>query len=310
MSISAADFDYVVRLARDQAAIVIEAGKEYLVEARLGDLGRRENIGTYEEVIRRLRAQSVGGELHRKAIDSLTTNETLFFRDFHPYEALRLTVIPDLIRKLSAQRQLTIWSAACSTGQEPYSISMLLLEHFPVLRDWKVNIIATDLSSAVLRSAAEGRYSQLEVNRGLPVHYLIKYFTKSGEHWLVKDEVKKLVSFRQMNLSQAWTIRSPLDLVLIRNVMIYFDVPTKKLILQRIRELLQPFGYLFLGSAETTINLDPGYVPVSTDKTVYYTPLSASAAQAGAAFGAAPAAAIPMAGVAPAVSIAGVRNAA
>ena len=201
--------------------------------------------------------------LQAKAIDALTTNETFFFRDFQPFEALRKIIIPQLIEQRAVQRRLSIWSAACSTGQEPYTIAMLLREHFPQLADWSVSILATDLSPTVLAQARAGSYNQFEVNRGLPAPLLLKYFTKVADRWLVKEELKKGIEFRAMNLVEPWPIFLPFDIVLIRNVMIYFDVPTKQAILKRIRACLQPQGTLFLGTAETTLNLDPAWAPVT-----------------------------------------------
>lgn len=270
MAISKADFDYIAQLARRQAAIVLEPGKEYLVENRLTPIAQQEGYGTLEKFIGKMRSETVINGLHHKSIDALTTNETSFFRDFHPFEALRKTILPRLIEQRAAMRQLTIWSAACSTGQEPYTLAMLMQEHFPQLAGWKITIVATDLSPTVLKVAGEGAYSQFEVNRGLPAAYLIKYFTKQGERWHIKPELKKNIQFRPMNLINSWPILPPFDLVFIRNVMIYFDVETKKMILKRIRNCLLPHGYLFLGSAETTVNLDPAYQPVSFDRTVVY----------------------------------------
>ena len=270
MAISKADFDYVVQLAHSQAAIVLEPGKEYLVENRLTSLAEQEGYGTLEQFIGKLRSETAINGLHHKSIDALTTNETSFFRDYHPFESLRRHILPRLIEQRSGVRQLTIWCAACSTGQEPYSLAMLIQEHFPQLRDWKISIVATDLSATVLRIAGAGHYSQFEVNRGLPAAYLVKYFTKQGDRWHIKPEIKKCIEFRAMNLIQPWPMMPPLDLVFIRNVMIYFSVETKKMILKRIRTCLLPHGYVFLGTAETTINLDPEYQPVTFDKTAVY----------------------------------------
>lgn len=270
MAISTADFEYVSRLAHSEAALVIEPGKEYLVECRLGPLAQREGFTSLAEFVKHLRAEVKINGLHHRAIDALTTNETLFFRDFHPFEALRRSILPAVLEQRASSRRLAIWSAACSTGQEPYSLAMLLLEHFPQLAGWTVSILATDLSPTVLQRAREGTYSQLEVNRGLPASYLVKYFTKREEKWGIKDEVKKMVEFRPMNLIQPWPVMPPFDLVLIRNVMIYFDVVTKQTILRKIRNCLLPHGYLFLGTAETTANLDPEYRPVSFGKAVVY----------------------------------------
>jgi chemotaxis protein methyltransferase CheR len=249
---------------------MIEPGKEYLVETRLGPLAQREGFASLAALIQQMRLEVKVNGLHHKAIDALTTNETFFFRDYHPFEAFRRFILPQVLEQRASARRLTIWSAACSTGQEPYTLAMLLLEHFPQLADWTMSILATDLSPTVLKRAAEGKYSQFEVNRGLPASYLIKYFTKQGETWCIKDEVKKMIEFRPMNLIQSWPVMPPLDLVFIRNVMIYFDVETKKTILKKIRNCLLPHGYLFLGTAETTMNLDPEYLPVSHGKAVVY----------------------------------------
>jgi chemotaxis protein methyltransferase CheR len=270
MAISKTDFEYVSRLAHSEAALVIEAGKEYLVETRLGPMAEREGFASLAALIQQMRLETKINGLHHKAIDALTTNETLFFRDFHPFEALRRSILPEILEKRASARRLTIWSAASSTGQEPYSLAMLLLEHFPQLAGWTISILATDLSPTVLKVAKEGKYSQFEVNRGLPASYLLKYFTKQEDKWCVKDEVKRMVEFRPMNLIQTWPIMPPLDLVFIRNVMIYFDVETKKTILKKIRNCLLPHGYLFLGTAETTTNLDPQYQPVTHGKAVVY----------------------------------------
>jgi chemotaxis protein methyltransferase CheR len=272
MSIAKADFDLVAQLAREEAAIVLEPGKEYLVETRLGELASTLGLPGYTELIAALRTPKGKADHLVKVIDALTTNETLFFRDFHPFETLRKVLVPELMQKRAAAKQLTIWCGACSTGQEPYSIAMLLREHFPMLKDWRVSILATDLSPRVLKQAQEGSFSQLEVNRGLSASYLVKYFTKEGDRWRIKDEIRKLITFKSMNLIQPWPVMTPFDLVFLRNVMIYFDVPTKKTILKRIRGCLLPHGYLFLGSAETTMNIDSSYQAVTHERTVCYSP--------------------------------------
>jgi len=270
MGISKTDFDYVSDLARTEAAIVLEAGKEYLVETRLTPLAQREGFASLGAFIQKLRAEVKVNGLHHKAIDALTTNETLFFRDYHPFEELRRSILPAILEQRAGARRLAIWSAACSTGQEPYSLAMLLLDSFPQLAGWDVSILATDLSPTVLNLARQGQYSQFEVNRGLPARFLVNYFTKVEDKWRINDNVKKMVEFRPMNLIQSWPVLPPLDLVFIRNVMIYFDVETKKAILKKIRNCLLPHGYLFLGAAETTTSLDPAYKLVSFGKAVVY----------------------------------------
>lgn len=263
------DFDYIRELVRRGSAIVLEPTKEYLVEARLGPLARKEGLGSLADLVAQLRRESQGA-LHRKVIDAMTTNETLFFRDVHPFEALRKTVLPELIAARETTRHLRVWSAACSTGQEPYTIAMTMREHFPDLMRWRLDIFATDLSSEVLAKARAGAYGQIEMNRGLPAKLMVKYFTKQGVDWELNEDIRKMVEFREMNLAESWPAMQPYDVVFLRNVLIYFDVETKKSILRRVRQLLRPDGYLFLGAAETTMNLDDGFVRVQIEKSGAY----------------------------------------
>ena len=272
MAITATEFEFVRDMARRQAAIVIDPGKEYFIESRLAPLIESQGCKNLTELIGRMRDNPVFSALQAKVIDALTTNETFFFRDFQPFEALRTHIIPQLMQQRAGQRRLSIWSAACSTGQEPYSLSMLLRESFPQLADWNVSILATDLSPTVLTQARQGSYNQFEVNRGLPAPLLFKYFRKQDDRWIVKDEIKKGIEFRPMNLIEPWPIFLPFDIVLIRNVMIYFDVPTKQTILKKIRACLQPQGSLFLGTSETTLNIDPFWSPVTHGKATVYQP--------------------------------------
>jgi len=270
MTITPANFKFIQDFARDTAAIVLEAGKEYLVETRLSPIAKQAGFATLDDFINQLRANPRATLFHEQVIDAITTNETSFFRDFHPFEALRQHVLPRIIEQRAGIRRLNIWSAASSTGQEAYTIAMIIREHFPQLRDWSVQILGTDLSPTVLAQARQGIYSQLEVNRGLPAPLLIKYFTKVDAKWALKDDVKKQVEFRSMNLIKPWPMMPVFDVVFIRNVMIYFDVESKKTILKRIRQCLQPQGSLFLGTAETTINIDPELVPNVMGKATVY----------------------------------------
>jgi chemotaxis protein methyltransferase CheR len=272
MAISLPDFTYIADLARRRAAIVLEPGKEYLVESRLTPIAQKEGHAGLAEFIARLRTGPESGPMHSRVVDALTTNETFFFRDHHPFEALRKSVLPPLIQARANLRRLTIWCAACSTGQEPYSIAMMLREHFPQLASWKVNILATDISPRVLDQARKGVYSQIEVNRGLPAIYLVKHFTQNGGGWMVRDEIRKSVEFRELNLIQSWGSLPVFDVVFIRNVLIYFDVPTKQAILRNIRRNMAPDGQLFLGTAETAINLDAGFTAVSHPSITTYRP--------------------------------------
>jgi len=269
MTLSLPDFNYVRRLVLEQSAIVLEEDKGYLVESRLLPLARREGFASLDLLVRRLQAEPFHG-LHRQAVEALTTNETSFFRDFHPFEALKKFVLPDLIVRRAATREQSIWCAACSSGQEPYSLAMLVRENFPQLASWKVTILGTDLSTDVLARAREGRYSQLEVNRGLPASLLVKYFQKRGCDWYLRDEIRRMVDYQTVNLAGAWPILPPIDLVMMRNVLIYFGTETKKEILAKIRRVLKPDGYLFLGAAETTFNIDDSYERVQFERATCY----------------------------------------
>jgi chemotaxis protein methyltransferase CheR len=269
MTIDGSGFDFVRRMLRERAAIVLDDTKQYLVDNRLSQLARREGLASAQEVIDRLRA-APAGPLQRKVIEAMTTTETLFFRDGKPYEALRNSILPELARLRQGERRLQIWSCACSSGQEPYSIGMLLREHFPALGSWDVRLVATDLSTEMLARARAGRYSQLEVNRGLPAAYLTKYFHRVGLDWQIRDELRRMVEFRELNLASPWGTLPPADLIMLRNVLIYFDVETKRAVLGKIRGLLRPGGFLLLGTAETTMNLDTSFELVRSDGTAYY----------------------------------------
>jgi chemotaxis protein methyltransferase CheR len=265
MSLSVQDFEYIRTLVQQRSAIVLESDKHYLAETRLAVLARREGLQSVDELLGHLYAAPVNG-LHQKVVEAMSTNETSFFRDVHPFENLRQRVLPELIARRLATRCLTIWCAACSSGQEPYSVAMLLREHFPHLTGWNVRILASDLSTEMLERARLGRYSQMEINRGLPAALLVKYFSKQGDEWIIKDDVRRMVEFRPINLAAAWPVLPYMDVVLLRNVLIYFDVATKKQILGQLQGVLRPDGYLFLGGAETTINLDEAYERVQYDR--------------------------------------------
>lgn len=268
MEVAHSDFDYLRNLVRQHTAIVIDADKEYLAEARLSSVAFQEGISSVAELIGHLRSQSFNG-LHRKVLDAMTNNETWFFRDIAPFEALRQTVIPELLTRRSECRQLSFWSAASSSGQEAYTIAMLLKEDFN-LAGWSSSILGTDISSAILERAKAGRYSQLEVNRGLPAKYLPKYFSRVEQDWQVVDELKRMANFRQMNLAEPWPALPAFDVVFLRNVLIYFDLNEKREILRKVRNVLRPDGYLFLGGAETTLNLDDSFERLTWERTCYY----------------------------------------
>jgi chemotaxis protein methyltransferase CheR len=252
------EFGVIRRLLREQSAIVLEADKHYLVESRLAPVVRKLNLASIGELVARL-GRPDGNRLHRQIVEAMVTTETSFFRDHHPFEGLRTVALPDLIARRRAERRLNIWCAASSSGQEPYSVALLVREHFPELTGWTLSFLASDLSEEVLGRAREGRYNQIEVNRGLPASLLVKYFEQQGTDWRLQASVRRMVEFQVINLAQSWPALPRMDLVLLRNVMIYFDVETKKAILGKLARVLRPDGYLVLGGAETTINLHESY---------------------------------------------------
>jgi chemotaxis protein methyltransferase CheR len=263
-TMQADDFNYIRQLVLDQSALTLDAGKEYLVESRLDPLARQEGFPSYLQMVKSLRREPIG-ELHRRVVEAMANNETSFFRDARAFGMIARTILPALIAERSAARTLHIWCAACSTGQEPYSLAMLLRESQPALQGWDVRIIASDISRNVLARARTGCYTQFEVNRGLPAHLLVKYFEQRGTTWEIRPEIRRMVEFREMNLIHPWVDLPAMHLILMRNVMIYLDIATKKTILGRVEQLLDPRGYLLLGGAETTSSIDPSFEPVSVD---------------------------------------------
>lgn len=252
------DFELIKQIVYLHASITLEAGKEYLVESRLTPLSHSEKHASLESFIAHVR-HNPSIQLYDKITDAMTTNETLFFRDKHPFDALLTEILPELIKKRSAQKKLFIWCAASSSGQEPYSLAMLIKEHFPQLQGWQITFLASDISTPMLQRCGQGIYSQLEVNRGLPIVYLAKYFDNVGDNWHIKKSICKMVDFKKINLGGLWPSMPCFDIILMRNVLIYFDLATKQSIFQKTRNVLQRDGYLFLGGAETTINIDPNF---------------------------------------------------
>ncbi len=250
------DFDFIRKLLRDRVGIVLEPGKEYLVESRLEPIVRELKLHSITNLVHQLRKPSSNGELQTRIVEAMLTTETFFFRDQRPFDALRDVVLPDLIHRRHGTRRLHFWCAACATGQEPYSLAILLREHFPELARWDVTLLATDCSRQALARAVEGRYHRLEVNRGLSPELLSKYFEQRNDGtYQVRADLRRGVKFEEMNLAQRWPRLPHMDLVLLRNVMIYFDVETRRSILGHIARVLKPDGYLLLGNGETTLNL-------------------------------------------------------
>jgi chemotaxis protein methyltransferase CheR len=271
MSFSPATFAYLAQMVRDHSSIVLDETKAYLVECRLGPLVYSEGVRDIDELAFRLRDDRTG-PLHRKVLDAMTNNETWFFRDLYPFEALKGAVLPQIISRTDGAKSLSIWSAACSSGQEIYSVAMLLRENFPSLLNWNLTLLGTDISQAILQRARTGLYSQLEVNRGLPAMLLARYFQQAGREWQLKRNILEMAGFRSLNLSSPFSFIGRFDVVFLRNVLIYFSLDVRREILARMRQVLRPGGVLFLGAAETTLNLDDNYDRVPFQKSFYYRP--------------------------------------
>ena len=264
MTLAAETFDFVATLVRQRSAIQLERGKEYLVESRLAPLARSAGAADVDAYVRGMRADITK---HDIVVEALTTNETSWFRDLNPFTALRSTVVPDLVSR--GKFQMRIWSAACSTGQEAYSIAMILADNFPSVR---ASIVATDLAEQVLTKGRSGRYTQLEINRGLPAPMLVKHFERQGPTFEISSALRSQVVFRKHNLLDNPPVGGQFDIVFLRNVLIYFDVATKRDVLRRIRNSLAPGGYLFLGAAETTIGVDETWERLQLGASSVYRP--------------------------------------
>jgi chemotaxis protein methyltransferase CheR len=269
MTVGAADFDWIAQLVWQRSAIVLEKGKEYLVESRLAPLARKTGAENVSEFVGRLIARP-DSSLITEVVDAMTTNETSWFRDHLPFQALQSQVLPELMRLRSRQRTMRIWSAGCSSGQEPYSIAMVAQDHLALHPGWAVDIVATDLSEVMLDKARAARYGQLEVNRGLPVAMLVRHFERLGTDWQLRPEIRRMVEFRNVNLAQRMPEMGSFDVIFLRNVLIYFDTDTKRAVFEQVKRMLRPDGYLFLGGAETTLNVDPDFEPVMYDRATCY----------------------------------------
>lgn len=248
--------NFIRELVREKSAIVLEPSKSYLIESRLATILQERGFDSLDRLVDDLR-RSQARSLVQEVVEALTTNETSFFRDKLPFESLEKIIVPELLQKRAKEKTLSIWSNACSTGQEIYSIAMLLQEHFPSLVHWKIRLIASDISTQILQRAKDGVFNIHEVARGLPPAYLNKYFTKQQDKWRISDRIRNSIEFIPVNLIESWPAHlNSIDIVFLRNVLIYFSPDSKQEILNRIRRVIQPDGYLFLGGAETTMKLN------------------------------------------------------
>jgi chemotaxis protein methyltransferase CheR len=262
------DYDYLRKLLKDRSGLILGADKQYLVESRLLPVARKAGAGTLTELVQKLKAPAAEA-LITDVVEAMTTNESFFFRDKIPFDHFRETVVPNLLAARSAQRRLRIWCAAASTGQEPYSLAMLIREMAGQLAGWRVEILGTDLSTEVLEKARAGIYSQFEVQRGLPIQMLVKYFTQVGEMWQIAPEIRAMVQYRPLNLLQDFNNLGAFDVIFCRNVLIYFDQPTKVDVLERAARSLESDGYLVLGAAETVVGLTESFRPYGEKRGLY-----------------------------------------
>ena len=271
MTITATSFDWVRQLVHRESAIVLQPGKEYLVEARLLPMAQQRGLSGVSELVESVRSRPDAATT-RRIVEALTTNETSWFRDGDPFTALTGTVLPALLAGRGPNERLKIWSAACSSGQEAYTIAMLLSDALPDAAT-RVQITATDISREMVERTRAGRFSQLEVNRGLPAPMLVRHFTRAGTEWEVAAPLRRMVTATECNLAAPLPRMGPFDVVYLRNVLIYFDLPTKQTILRRVRELMRPDGWLFLGAAETTLGVDDSWERVVIGRSSAYRPL-------------------------------------
>jgi chemotaxis protein methyltransferase CheR len=273
------DYEFLRKLLKERSGLDLSSDKQYLVESRLNPLARRVGLSGIEELVAKIRS---GAEaLTSEVVEAMTTNETFFFRDKIPFDHLRQTVLPELVQARANRRSLRIWCAASSTGQEPYSIAMCIKEFAP-LAGWRVEIVATDLSQGVLEKSRAGIFSQFEVQRGLPIQMLVKYFTQTGELWQLNADIRAMVQHRQLNLLQDFSHLGTFDVIFCRNVLIYFDQDTKINIFDRLARVLEPDGVLALGAAESVVGVSDAFRSCP-ERRGLYRPNVTRAARAGVA---------------------------
>ena len=261
------DYEYLRKLLKERSGLDLSADKQYLVESRLVPLARRVGVTGIPELVQKIRG---GGAdvLTAEVVEAMTTNETFFFRDKIPFDHLR-EILPALMQARANRRSLRIWSAASSTGQEPYSIAMLLKEAGQALAGWRIEIVATDLSQGVLEKSKAGLFSQFEVQRGLPIQLLVKHFTQVGELWQLNADIRSMVQHRQLNLLQDFSQLGMFDVIFCRNVLIYFDQDTKAAIFERMVKQLEPDGMLMLGAAESVVGITDAFKPYPEKRGLY-----------------------------------------
>lgn len=265
------DFDLYRDLLKEKSGLTLTPDKSYLLDSRLTPVSRKWNYTNLEAMTMALRAMPPA-DLIKDVVEAMTTNETSFFRDSKPFDQFRDVVLPHLLKTRGSQRRARIWCAAASTGQEPYSLAMVLKENAAKLPGWNFEIVATDIDTAVLETARKGEYSQFEVQRGLPIQMLMKYFEQKGDRWHIKNEIKSMVQYKPFNLLSPMAMLGKFDIIFCRNVLIYFDRETKGKVLENMTALLPEDGFLFLGGAETVLGITDAFKPLENSRGIYIKP--------------------------------------
>jgi chemotaxis protein methyltransferase CheR len=262
------DFEFICQILRERSGLVLTNDKAYLLESRLLPVARKWKLATFDDLVRTIRTK-MDETVIRDVVEAMTTNESFFFRDTKPFDQFKALVLPAMLKNRATNRTIRIWSAACSSGQEPYSLAMILSEMTAQLNGWKIEIVGTDLSSEILNRAKEGMYSQFEVQRGLPITMLVKYFAQIGDRWQINGKIRGMVQYREFNLLQDAAQLGRFDVVFCRNVLIYFDQPTKTRVLNSISKMMPEDGFLFLGGAETVLGITDRFQMVPGQRGVY-----------------------------------------
>jgi chemotaxis protein methyltransferase CheR len=262
------DFEMIAQILKQRSGLALSKDKAYLIESRLNPVARKWNYSGFDELAGAIRAGK-DEALLVDVTEAMTTNESFFFRDQKPFDQFKDLVMPHMLEKRASKKTFRIWSAACSSGQEPYTLAMLLKENASKLAGWRVEIVATDLSKEILDKAKEGVYSQFEVQRGLPINLLVKYFKQNGDRWQIDAGIRQMVKFQQFNLLTNPSALGKFDVIFCRNVLIYFDPPTKTEVLGRLSDLLSDDGFLYLGGAETVLGMSDRFVLMPGQRGIY-----------------------------------------
>lgn len=261
------DFEFISTLIKSRSGLVLTPDKSYLLESRLMPVARKHGHKGLDELIGAMRATK-DEAVTTEVVEAMTTNESFFFRDIKPFDLLRDEVLPPLMEARASKKHMKIWCAAASSGQEPYSIAIVLKE-LAAAQGWKFDIVGTDISNEILDKAKNGKYTQFEVQRGMPIQLLLKYFDKKEESWEIKPEIKQMVRYKYFNLLEKLSPLGGFDIVFCRNVLIYFDAETKGKVLEQIAQLMPADGMLFLGGAETVLGVTESFKPVPDRRGVY-----------------------------------------